>query len=170
MDAFYSRIDPNKVEWLLESAKASGQNMVCLIFLEYMHWLIVTVKIRVWGGGTYQPSDRSTAAGGYDFYSLCDKLGLLVWSELIFSCDLYPINEFMRETIEVEVQQNVRRINRHPSNVQWAGGNEVELIVLAANKTVPGFQKYVDEVCLSGFSSGMDPHGGNSIWPSSKTF
>lgn len=104
--------------------------------------------MRIWGGGIYQPSDRFTAGGGYDFYTLCDKLGLLVWSELIFSCDLYPINKFMLQNIEIEVQQNVRRINRHPSNAQWAGGNEVELIVLAANKTIPGSQKYVDEVCF----------------------
>lgn len=46
-------------------------------------------------------------------------------SELIFSDSLYPINEFLLDTIKPEVQQNVRRINRHPSNAQWAGGNEV---------------------------------------------
>lgn len=46
-------------------------------------------------------------------------------SELIFSDSLYPINQFLLDTIKPEVQQNVRRINRHPSNAQWAGGNEV---------------------------------------------
>lgn len=47
-------------------------------------------------------------------------------SELIFSDALYPINEFLLDTIKPEVQQNVRRVNRHPSNAQWAGGNEVQ--------------------------------------------
>jgi len=65
----------------------------------------------------------------YDFYSICDELGILAWSELIFSDTAYPINDFLLESIEPEVRQNVRRINRHPSNVQWAGGNEIEGIV-----------------------------------------
>ncbi|KAG5219397.1 glycoside hydrolase family protein [Salix suchowensis] len=59
--------------------------------------------------------------------------GILAWSELIFSDALYPINNFMLESIEPEVRQNVRRVNRHPSNVQWAGGNEIEGIVVSAN-------------------------------------
>ena len=57
----------------------------------------------------------------------------MAWSELIFSDALYPINDFILESIEPEVRQNVRRVNRHPSNVQWAGGNEIEGIVVSAN-------------------------------------
>lgn len=66
-------------------------------------------------------------------YSLCDELGILTWSEFIFSDALYPVNDFYLESIEPEVRQNVRRINKHPSNIQWAGGNEIEAIVLFAN-------------------------------------
>jgi hypothetical protein len=55
-------------------------------------------------------------------------------SELIFSDSPYPINDFMLGTIASEVQQNVRRINRHPSNAQWAGGNEVFWEVPIHNK------------------------------------
>jgi hypothetical protein len=86
-------------------------------------------QIRVWGGGTYQPSSSSVAGGVYDFYSICDELGILAWSELIFSDQKYPINDFILESIEPEVRQNVRRVNKHPSNAQWAGGNEIEGIV-----------------------------------------
>ncbi|KAF9010820.1 glycoside hydrolase family 2 protein [Cyathus striatus] len=111
-DPFYARTTTDQVRWVLESAVKSGQNM-----------------LRVWGGGTYQPSDSSVAGGVYDFYSLCDELGILAWSELIFSDSLYPINDFLLESIEPEVRQNVRRVNRHPSIAQWAGGNEVEGIV-----------------------------------------
>ena len=81
----------------------------------------------MWGGGIYQPSDEET--GVYNFYDICDELGILAWSELIFSDNVYPINDFLLENIAPEVQQNVRRINRHPSNAQWAGGNEIEGIV-----------------------------------------
>ncbi|KAG2154454.1 glycoside hydrolase family 2 protein [Suillus bovinus] len=127
-DPFYSRIKPEAVRWVLESAVRSGQNM-----------------LRVWGGGIYQPSDATTDGGLYSFYSLCDELGILVWSELIFSDSLFPINDFLLESIEPEVRQNVRRVNKHPSNVQWAGGNEVEGIVMAANASLDNGTHYLDE-------------------------
>lgn len=59
----------------------------------------------MWGGGIYQPSDEIT--GGYDFYSACDELGIFAWSELIFSDSLYPINDFILESVDPEVRQNV---------------------------------------------------------------
>jgi len=127
-DPFYARTTTDQVRWILESVVKSGQNM-----------------LRVWGGGTYQPSSSSVAGGGYDFYSLCDELGILAWSELIFSDALYPINDFLLETIEPEVRQNVRRINRHPSNVQWAGGNEIEGIVTYTNRSVDNGIHYLNE-------------------------
>ncbi|KAK7000570.1 glycoside hydrolase family 2 protein [Favolaschia claudopus] len=126
-DPFYTRINQDKVRWVLESAVQSGQNM-----------------LRVWGGGIYQPNSIDT--GGYDLYSVCDELGILVWSEFSFSDALYPLNDFLLESIEPEIRQNVRRVNRHPSNVQWAGGNEIEGIVLLVNSSFPvpgGSQIYV---------------------------
>ncbi|KAH0828104.1 glycoside hydrolase family 2 protein [Lanmaoa asiatica] len=127
-DPFYARINPDAVRWVLESAVQSGQNMV-----------------RVWGGGVYQPSDTTTDGGLYNFYSLCDELGILAWSELMFSDGLYPVNSFVLEAIEPEVRQNVRRVNRHPSNAQWAGGNEIEGIVLLVNASVQTGTHYLDE-------------------------
>ena len=91
----------------------------------------------------------------YDFYSVCDELGILVWSELIFSDSLYPINGFLLESIEPEVRQNVRRINRHPSNAQWAGGNEIEGIVTTANKTLANGTHYLHEVRLAYYVFGF---------------
>ncbi|KAF7369407.1 putative glycoside hydrolase family 2 protein [Mycena venus] len=125
-DPFYARTTTEQVRWVLESAVRSGQNM-----------------LRVWGGGIYQPDDEET--GGYDFYSLCDELGILAWSEFIFSDTLYPINDFFLESIEPEVRQNVRRINKHPSNVQWAGGNEIEGIVTGVNTSMANGTIYLNE-------------------------
>ncbi|KAI5889009.1 glycoside hydrolase family 2 protein [Schizophyllum commune H4-8] len=130
LDAFYPRIRTEGMRWLLESAKLTGQSM-----------------LRVWGGGTYQPSSSSVAGGVYDFYALCDELGILAWSEFIFSDALYPVNPWFLDTIEPEIRQNVRRVNRHPSNVQWAGGNENEGIALYYKVWVEGgevlFGEYV---------------------------
>ncbi|KAF7977722.1 hypothetical protein HWV62_2782 [Athelia sp. TMB] len=128
-DPFYARTTNDDVRWILESAVKSGQNM-----------------LRVWGGGNYQPSDSATAGGVYDFYSACDELGILAWSELIFSDTVYPVNGFLLESIEPEVRQNVRRINRHPSNAQWAGGNEIEGIVTGSESTLSNGQQILDEV------------------------
>ncbi|KAG1889956.1 glycoside hydrolase family 2 protein [Suillus subluteus] len=127
-DPFYSRIKPEAVRWVLESAVKSGQNM-----------------LRVWGGGIYQPSNAAIDGGSYAFYSLCDELGILAWSELTFSDSLAPINHFLLQSIQDEVGQNVRRVNRHPSNVQWAGGNEIEDIVMAANISLANGTHYLDE-------------------------
>ncbi|KAI0644693.1 glycoside hydrolase family 2 protein [Trametes meyenii] len=128
-DPFYPRISTDKVRWVIESAIKSGQNM-----------------LRVWGGGIYQPSDELT--GGYDFYSICDELGMLVWSELGFSDTTYPTNDFFLESVEREVRQNVRRIKKHPSNVQWAGGNEIEPLILLADAFLNLPQRFLDEFLL----------------------
>lgn len=105
---------------------------------------LIHQQLRIWGGGIYQPSDELT--GGYDFYTAADELGILAWSELIFSDALYPINDFILESVDPEVRQNVRRINKHPSNVQWAGGNEIEGIVIGVNQTWENGTHYLDEV------------------------
>ncbi|KAJ7930801.1 glycoside hydrolase family 2 protein [Mycena leptocephala] len=125
-DPFYARTTTEQVRWVLESAVLSGQNM-----------------LRIWGGGIYQPDAEET--GVYDFYSLCDELGILAWSEFIFSDSLYPINDFFLESVEPEVRQNVRRINKHPSNVQWAGGNEIEGIVTSVNNSLPNGTIYLNQ-------------------------
>ncbi|KAF7377200.1 Glycoside hydrolase family 2 protein [Mycena sanguinolenta] len=130
-DVFYPRITTDQVRWVLESAVRSGQNMT-------------NHKLRIWGGGIYQPDSVDT--GGYDLYSICDELGILAWSEFGFSDALYPLNDFLLESIDPEVRQNVRRINKHPSNAQWAGGNEIEEIVLFVNASVAtGTPVYVDQ-------------------------
>ncbi|KAG1814856.1 hypothetical protein DFJ58DRAFT_644580, partial [Suillus subalutaceus] len=41
--------------------------------------------------------------------------------------------------------QNVHRVNRHPSNVQWADGNEIKGIVMAANASLANDTHYLDE-------------------------
>ncbi|KAF8134400.1 hypothetical protein EV363DRAFT_1429974 [Boletus edulis] len=92
------------IRWVLESAVQSSQNM-----------------LRMWGGGIYQSSDVTTDG----------DLGILDWSELIFSDTLYSMDTILLESVEPEVRQSVLRVNRHFRNVQWACGNEVEGIIMS---------------------------------------
>lgn len=98
-DALPSRITPETVRDLLESAKAVNQNM-----------------IRVWGGGQYEPDY---------FYELCDELGLLVWQDFMFSCMSYPSDRAFLADVRTEITQQVRRLQHHASIAIWCGDNEV---------------------------------------------
>ncbi|KAF9069747.1 glycoside hydrolase family 2 protein [Rhodocollybia butyracea] len=119
-DPFYPRITTERVQWVLESVVMSGQNMI-------------------------RPSSALTAGGVYSFYDLCDELGILAWSEFLFSDALSPINPFLLESVEPEIRENVRRLNRHPSVAQWAGGNEIEGIVVSTNQSLPNGTIYLDQ-------------------------
>ncbi len=84
---------------LLNSAKSANMNM-----------------IRVWGGGYYEKDF---------FYDICDELGLLVWQDFMFACNLYPSTpEFLRE-VKKEVDYQVRRLQHHASLALWCGDNEL---------------------------------------------
>ncbi|AJC79694.1 glycoside hydrolase family 2 protein [Rhizobium etli bv. phaseoli str. IE4803] len=98
-DALYSLSSPEKTEDLLQSAKAANMNM-----------------IRVWGGGFYEQDH---------FYDLCDRLGLMVWQDFMFACNLYPSTEDFLENVAIEVDYQVRRLSSHPSIALWCGDNEL---------------------------------------------
>lgn len=86
----------------------------------YRAWLQLLVDgnqnmIRVWGGGIYE----------YDvFYDICDELGILVWQDFMFGCGQYPAYDSFLKLVELEAEQNVKRLRHHPSIVIFAGNNE----------------------------------------------
>lgn len=100
-DSFPTRITDEYLEGLIRSAAESHQNM-----------------LRVWGGGFYE-EER--------FYDLCDRYGILVWQEFIFSCSIYPLDnpEFV-ENVRVEAAENIRRLRHRASLALWCGNNEME--------------------------------------------
>ena len=98
-DAIPSRITPENVRDLLESAKAANYNM-----------------LRVWGGGQYERDW---------FYDLCDELGILIWQDFMFSCMPYPSDRDFLSDVAVEITQQVRRLSHHASIAIWCGDNEV---------------------------------------------
>lgn len=100
-DSFPTRLTEATLEDLVRSAAQSHQNM-----------------LRVWGGGFYEDEC---------FYDLCDRYGILVWQDFIFSCSIYPLDDpgFI-ENVRIEVVQNVRRLRHRASLALWCGNNEME--------------------------------------------
>ncbi len=98
IDALPARQTPERYERLLSAAAAAHMNM-----------------LRVWGGGQYEPDL---------FYELCDRKGLLVWQDFMFSCATYPAAPEFLEEVEAEVRHQVKRLKDHPCLALWCGNNE----------------------------------------------
>ena len=98
-DALPSRATPELTRKLLQAAIDANMNM-----------------IRVWGGGYYEQDW---------FYDLCDELGLMVWQDFQFACNLYPADEkFLRE-VRNEVYDTYLRLHHHACIALWCGDNEL---------------------------------------------
>ncbi|KAI9574617.1 glycoside hydrolase family 2 protein [Boletus coccyginus] len=83
----------------------------------YRAWLQLLVDgnqnmIRVWGGGVYEADT---------FYDICD---VLVWQDFMFGCGQYPAYDSFLKLVEIEAEQNVKRLRHHPSIVIFTGNNE----------------------------------------------
>jgi beta-mannosidase len=99
-DSFPTRVNPQRWQQLLQSARDANMNM-----------------LRVWGGGYYLPDD---------FYSQADRLGILIWQDFMFGGAIPPPDAAFRENVKQEAIEQVTRLRDHPSIVLWCGNNEVE--------------------------------------------
>ncbi|KNZ79844.1 putative beta-mannosidase B [Termitomyces sp. J132] len=97
-DSFLTTVTPERYKAWLRLMVDGNQNMV-----------------RVWGGGIYENDV---------FYDICDELGLLVWQDFMFGCGQYPAYDSFLKSVEVEVDQSIKRLRHHPSIVIFAGNNE----------------------------------------------
>ena len=98
-DALPSRATPELTRKLLQAAVDANMNM-----------------IRVWGGGYYEQDW---------FYDICDELGLMIWQDFQFSCNLYPASEDFLEQVRYEVIHQVDRLRHHACMALWCGDNEL---------------------------------------------
>ena len=73
--------------------------------------------LRVWGGG-YYPDDF--------FFDLCDEMGLVVWLDLMFACNVYRLTDAFRENIRREAEENLTRVRDHACLGLVCGNNEME--------------------------------------------
>ncbi|KAI0723105.1 glycoside hydrolase family 2 protein [Earliella scabrosa] len=97
-DSFLTRLTAEKYRAWLQLLVDGNQNMV-----------------RIWGGGIYEADA---------FYDICDELGILVWQDFMFGCGQYPAYDSFTQSVEIEAEQNVKRLRHHPSIVIFAGNNE----------------------------------------------
>ena len=99
-DALPARATPQTVKDLLNSAIEANMNM-----------------IRIWGGGQYEPDW---------FYDLCAELGLMVWQDFMFACNLYPAaDRSWLNLVRKEARQQLRRLSTTPCLTLWCGDNEL---------------------------------------------
>lgn len=105
-DIIRTRVTREKLYSLLMTAKNANMNL-----------------IRVWGGGYYESNE---------FYDICDELGILVWQDMNFACNAYPLplQDFV-DNVLLEIRDNIKRIKNHPSLVLYCGNNEIESMSLA---------------------------------------
>jgi beta-mannosidase len=147
-DSFPNRVTTADYRRILKSARDANMNM-----------------IRHWGGGYYETDE---------FYSICDELGIMVWQDFMFGNDWQPGTYAFKQNIEVEAEDQVRRLRNHPSIVLWCGNNETESALnWDARKNLPldvryqMWQDYLTEFSgiLPRVVARLDPE--TPYWPSS---
>ncbi len=98
-DNFPSRVSEAQMRDVLNSARDANMNM-----------------IRVWGGGYYLHDA---------FYAMADEMGIMVWQDFMFGGAVTPPDAEFRHSVKAEAEEQVERLQSHPSIVVWAGNNEV---------------------------------------------
>ena len=144
-DVFLPRLGRQKYERLLRDCRAANMNMV-----------------RVWGGGIYESPE---------FYDLCDELGLVVWQDFMFACQMVPGDAEFLENVRAEAEDIVSGLRHHPSIALWCGNNECEegWFHWGWKESLPGsvwddYQKVFDDILPRAVHT-LDPQ--RPYWPSS---
>lgn len=87
---------------------------------DYENYLEDTVRgnlsmLRIWGGGIYE---------SIRMFELCDRVGILIWSDFMLACGIYPQSEAFLENVGREVQDAVLRYRNYTCLAIWSGDNE----------------------------------------------
>ncbi|MFA8449762.1 MAG: glycoside hydrolase family 2 protein [Bacteroidales bacterium] len=100
MDQFPSRVKKSDHRRILTDVAKSNMNM-----------------LRVWGGGIYENDN---------FYGLCDSLGIMIWQDFMFACNMYPNDNKFLEEVNKEIREQIIKLNKYASIVLWCGNNEID--------------------------------------------
>ena len=116
--------------------------------------------IRVWAGGIYESED---------FYDLCDELGLLVWQDFLFACDLYPSDDAFLASVRIETAQQVARLHHRACLMLWCGNNELVQINGAELRANPALKAGYEKLFHALLPEVVAAHDGvTPYWPSSE--
>lgn len=73
--------------------------------------------LRIWAGGYYEQPE---------FYTLCDRLGILVWQDFPFAGAYYPDRAWFLQAIQTEAEQIIRHLRNHPCLALWCGNDRCD--------------------------------------------
>lgn len=98
LDARPGLMNESRFNKIVEDAKNANMNM-----------------LRIWGGGWYEKEA---------FYDACDKYGILIWHDLMFSCSTYPAEDWFLKSVEQELKDQINRLKSRTCIALWCGNNE----------------------------------------------
>ena len=73
--------------------------------------------LRIWGGGIYEDPA---------FFELCDQHGILVWSDFMLACGIYPQTEAFLSAMAQEADEVLKTYRNCTSIALWSGDNETD--------------------------------------------
>lgn len=144
IDSFVASASDSRYRHLITMAKDANMNM-----------------LRVWAGGIYE---RDV------FYEECDRLGILVWQDFMFSCALYPdYNKNFMANVRQEIVEVVKRLRSHTCIAIWCGNNEndwlYEALYSSGEITHPFYGEKIYHELMPELLEELDPS--RLFWPSS---
>jgi beta-mannosidase len=144
IDSFIGAVPESRYKHLIRLAKDANMNM-----------------LRVWGGGIYEKEV---------FYEECNRLGILVWQDFMFSCALYPdYNKNFMANVREEIIHVVKRLRNHPCLAIWCGNNENDWLYEALSSsgeiTHPFYGEKIHHELMPEILEELDPT--RLFWPSS---
>ncbi|MFY0762358.1 glycoside hydrolase family 2 protein [Metabacillus dongyingensis] len=144
IDSFIGAVPDSRYKHLIKMSKDANMNM-----------------LRVWGGGIYEKDV---------FYNECNRLGILVWQDFMFSCALYPdYNKNFMANVKEEIIHVVKRLRNHPSLALWCGNNEndwlYEALFSSGEISHPFYGEKIYHELMPALLEELDPT--RLFWPSS---
>jgi beta-mannosidase len=144
IDSFIGAVPDTRYKQLIKMSKDANMNM-----------------LRVWGGGIYEKEV---------FYEECNRLGILVWQDFMFSCALYPdYNKNFMANVREEIIHVVKRLRNHPCLAIWCGNNEndwlYEALKSSGEITHPFYGEKIYHELMPELLEELDPT--RLFWPSS---
>ncbi|MGG1678170.1 glycoside hydrolase family 2 protein [Neobacillus sp. NRS-1170] len=144
IDSFIGAVPDSRYRHLIKMSKDANMNM-----------------LRVWGGGIYEKEV---------FYDECNRLGILVWQDFMFSCALYPdYNKNFMANVKEEIIHVVKRLRNHPCLALWCGNNEndwlYEALFSSGEITHPFYGEKIYHELMPELLEELDPT--RLYWPSS---